>query len=183
MTLCRGFRPSGGSGSPTRSPEGRRLRGDAAAPALILGHVPDSDAVPPSAGSSIARYSGIYNADGGVVGEIRYVFGHLFGSAECSLCDITHSPVRRKPEWDRMVASLGVPIVLLHRNELDDALDAAVRDIELPMVVAHHEDGSASVALNADDLRQLRGSVGEFERALLTRRSLRQGAQGRDETT
>lgn len=145
--------------------------------------MPDSDAVPSPAGSSVVRYSGIYNADGGVVGEIRYVFGHLFGSAECSLCDITHSPVRRKPEWDRMVARVGLPIVLLHRNELDGALAAAVRDIALPAVVAHHADGSTSVALNADDLRQLRGSVGEFERALLTRRGLRQGAQSRDETT
>lgn len=70
------------------------------------------------------------------MGEIRYVFGHLFGSADCSLCDITHSPVRRKPEWDRMVARLGRPIVLLHRNELDGALDAAVRGIALPVVVA-----------------------------------------------
>lgn len=173
MTLCRGFRPSGGSGSPTRSPEGRRLRGDAVAPALILGHVPDSDAVPPPARSSIVRYSGIYNADGGVVGEIRYVFGHLFGSADCSLCDITHSPVRRKPEWDRMVARLGRPIVLLHRNELDPALEAAVREIALPVVVAHHANGSTSVALDADDLRQLRGSVTEFEQALLGRRTSR----------
>lgn len=101
------------------------------------------------------------------MGEIRYVFGHLFGSADCSLCDITHSPVRRKPEWDRMVARVGLPIVLLHRNELDGALDAAVRGIALPVVVAHHEDGSMSVALHADDLRQLRGSVDEFEQALL----------------
>lgn len=135
--------------------------------------MPDSDAVPPPAGSSIVGYSGIYNADGGVVGEIRYVLGHLFGSAECSLCDITHSPVRRKPEWDRMAARLGAPIVLLHRNELDPTLDAAVRDIALPVVVAHHTDGSTSVALDADDLRQLHGSVAEFERALLTRQGSR----------
>ncbi|GAA1672382.1 hypothetical protein GCM10009807_15650 [Microbacterium lacus] len=85
--------------------------------------MPDSDAFPPQVGSAIVGYSGIYNADGGVGGEIRYVLGHLFGSAECSLCDITHSPVRRKPEWDRMVARVGLPIVLLHRNELDPALE------------------------------------------------------------
>lgn len=44
----------------------------------------------------IVRYTGIYNADGGLVGEVRYVVGHLLGTAECALCDITHSPVRRK---------------------------------------------------------------------------------------
>jgi hypothetical protein len=110
---------------------------------------------------------GIYNADGGVVGEIRYLFGHLFGSAECSLCDITHSTVRRKPEWDRMVARMSVPVVVLHRDELDDGLESAVQGIPLPVVVARRADGSVSVALTADRLSRLGGSVEEFERALV----------------
>ena len=118
----------------------------------------------------ITGYSGIYNADGGLAGEIRYLLGHLFGSVECSLCDITHSPVRRKPEWDRMVARIGVPLVVLHRNELDERLAAAIRNVALPVVVAHHSDGSTSVALTADQLTQLGGSVNDFEHALLAQR-------------
>lgn len=130
----------------------------------------DSDAIHLPEKGAITGYTGIYNADGGLSGEIRYLFGHLFGSAECVLCDITHSLVRRKPEWDRMVARIGVPVVVLHRNELDAHLQAAVRDVTLPVIVAHRSDGSAHVVLTADQLAQLGGSVDEFERALLAQR-------------
>ena len=129
-----------------------------------------SDAAP---GQRIVRLVGVYDADGTLRGELAYWIGARLGRRHCSLCDITHSPVRRKPEWDRMVARLGRPIVLLHRNELDPALEAAVREIALPVVVAHHANGSTSVALDADDLRQLRGSVTEFEQALHGRQTSR----------
>ncbi len=132
--------------------------------------MPDSDAIDPSGDALITGYTGVYNADGGLAGEIRYLFGHLFGSAQCSLCDISHSLVRRKPEWDRMVTRLGVPVVVLHRNELDARLEATVRDVALPVVFAHRSDGTISVALTADRLAQLGGSVDEFERALLAQR-------------
>ncbi|WP_169582232.1 MULTISPECIES: hypothetical protein [Microbacterium] len=129
--------------------------------------MPDDD---PTHGAVIIRYSGIYNADGGMAGEIRYLFGHLFGTAECSLCDISHSPLRRKPEWDRMVARMSVPLVVLHRNEIDERLRAAVRGVPLPVVIAHHSDESISVALTADQLAEVGGSVERFERALLAER-------------
>jgi hypothetical protein len=117
----------------------------------------------------IVKYTGIYNADGGIIGEARYVIGHLLGTTECALCDITHSPIRRKPEWDRFAARLSVPIVVLHRNELDDELAVAISAEVLPVVVAHHANGSIQVALDAERLAQLDGSVAMFETALLTR--------------
>lgn len=117
----------------------------------------------------IVRYTAIYNADGGIVGEVRYVIGHLFGTTECALCDITHSPVRRKPEWDRMLVRLGVPMTVLHRNQLDAALTAALGTMPLPAVFAHHPDGSVTVALTAGQLDALRGSVSGFESALTGR--------------
>jgi hypothetical protein len=117
----------------------------------------------------IVRYTGIYNADGGLVGEVRYVVGHLLGTTECALCDITHSPVRRKPEWDRFVARLGIPFIVLHRNEVDDALTAAVHGETLPVVVAHRADGSITSVLSAAELTALDGSVEGLERALAAR--------------
>lgn len=126
----------------------------------------ESRSVEPERDDTIVRYSGIYNADGGLLGEARYVIGHLIGTAECALCDITHSPLRRKPEWDRMVARIGVPVVVLHRNELDDRLGAAVRDVRLPVVLAHRADGSIGVALTSDRLAEFDGSVDLFEQAL-----------------
>ena len=115
---------------------------------------------------SITSYSAVYNADGGLVGEARYVLGHLLGRTECALCDITHSPVRRKPEWDRMIARLPVPLHVLHRNEVAPELAALLGGAALPIVVAHHDDGSVSQILRADELTELGGSVEAFARAL-----------------
>jgi hypothetical protein len=123
--------------------------------------------VPSDTGDSlVVSYTGIYNADGGLVGEARYVIGHLFGTAECALCDITHSPVRRKREWDRMVQRLGIPVRLLHRNELDASLTGVVQSLTLPVVLAHRADGTVEVALTAERLSALDGSVDAFESAL-----------------
>lgn len=119
--------------------------------------------------SRIVSYTAIYNADGGVVGEVRYVIGHIFGTAECALCDITHSPVRRKPEWDRMLVRLGLPMTVLHRNELDPGLLAAIGSTPLPAVFAHHSDGSVTVSLSAEQLNGMGGSVSEFEKAIVGR--------------
>jgi hypothetical protein len=115
----------------------------------------------------IVSFTAVYNADGGIIGEVRYVIGHLLGMAECSLCDITHSPVRRKPEWDRMLAHLRVPVTVLHRNELDTSLLVAIGQTPLPAVFAHHADGTITVALSAERLGAIGGSVSEFERAIL----------------
>lgn len=125
-----------------------------------------SAARPSPVNNPVVRYSGIYKADGGLVGEARYIVGHLLRLTECSLCDITHSPLRRKPQWDSFVANLGVPFPVLHRNELDEELTVAIRDRQLPIVLAHRADGSLEVALDADQLAELDGSIERFSHAL-----------------
>ena len=67
---------------------------------------------------TVTRLVGVYDADGGLLGEAAYVWGKLRGTRHCSLCDITHELVRRKPEWDRMVAEIGTPVDLVHLNEM-----------------------------------------------------------------
>ena len=59
-----------------------------------------------------------------------------------------------------------MPIVVLHRNELDEQLRAAASGVDLPVVFAHRTDGSIDVALTAAELADLAGSVDRFERAL-----------------
>ena len=66
---------------------------------------------------SVVEVVGVYDADGGVVGELSYVIGHLLHRTDCSLCDVTHGSLRRKPQWDAMVARLPVRVRLVHRNE------------------------------------------------------------------
>jgi hypothetical protein len=110
----------------------------------------------------IVRYVGVYDADGGLAGELRYVVGHLLGTAECALCDITHSPVRRKRSWDAMVAALSVPFDLRHRNELTAAEQHGLAHMRLPVVAAEVTDGRYVELLDVDALRSCGGDVEAF---------------------
>lgn len=105
---------------------------------------------------------GVYDADGGWRGEASYVVGHMLGTRSCALCDVTHSAVRRKPEWDAMVRALGVPFALLHRNEMPADVIAAVGEHQLPLVLARVGE-SLKMLVPAADLALANGSVPEFE--------------------
>ena len=119
-----------------------------------------------SGAGDVDEVLGVYDADGGVRGELAYVVGHLLGRAECALCDITHSPVRRKPEWVAMTARLDVPVRVVHRNEVTPEERAAWATAGLPVVLARHTDGRHSVLLTREELARLDGSVEGFEVAL-----------------
>lgn len=120
----------------------------------------------------VVRYLGVYDADGGLTGELRYVIGHLLGTAECALCDITHSPVRRKRAWDAMVTELDAPFDLRHRNELTDAELLALAPMGLPVVAAELADGRWVQLLARDALDACDGDVDTF---LARLRSVRAG--------
>jgi hypothetical protein len=109
----------------------------------------------------VVGFTGVYDADGGLRGELAYVVGHLLGRTECALCDITHSAVRRKASWDRGVARLGVPFDLVHRNE-QSADVSAVTVEQLPCVVVHLVDGTRKVVLGKEQLRDVTGDVDRF---------------------
>jgi hypothetical protein len=123
-------------------------------------------------GGSVVELLGVYNADGGLLGEMRYVVGHLLGRVECQLCDITHSPVRRKREWDLLVSRFPLPLRVVHRNEIPAGVDLDVRSARLPAVYAVDEAGRARDVLGPDDLAGVDGSVEAFEQLLLERLSI-----------
>jgi hypothetical protein len=112
----------------------------------------------------VTRLTGVYHADGGVRGELAYVFGRLRGTAHCGLCDITHSTVRRKREWDAYVSGLPVPFDTVHLNERSDQVRVAT-DGRTPCVVAHTEDGLA-ILVPAEVLDQTGGEVSAFATVL-----------------
>lgn len=98
----------------------------------------------------------MYDADGGLRGELAYLAGKARGR-HCSLCDITHSPVRRRREWDAYVAALPVPFEVVHRNERDPRVADATSGLE-PCVVAECTDGGIVLLLDDAALRTA-GSV------------------------
>lgn len=116
--------------------------------------------------TTVVGLVGIYHADGGPIGEARYILGKLLGTAHCGLCDVTHSPVRRKPAWDAMVARLGVAVDLLHLNELPADVAAQVSAHGSPLVLGRTIDGTLQVLLGAPQIDGLGGSVERFETAL-----------------
>jgi hypothetical protein len=115
---------------------------------------------------AVTELIGVYHADGGIVGEAKYVIGKLLGTAHCALCDVTHSPVRRKPAWDAMVARLGVPVRLLHLNEMPPEVARAVDEHGSPVVLARLSDGTVALAIGPETLDGLGGSVEAFESAV-----------------
>lgn len=60
---------------------------------------------------------GVFDADGGWMGELRYVLGLVVGGKHCSLCDITHgyNPWGRR-EWKRVCADAPFEIRMIHRD-------------------------------------------------------------------
>jgi hypothetical protein len=115
---------------------------------------------------------GVYDADGGWRGELAYFFSHLLGRQHCSLCDITNSPVRRKASWDAMVAGLGVPFTLLHRDGRPPDVASATGD-GVPTVLARLESGELIELLGPGDLDEIRGDVTAFRYQLLAALSRR----------
>ena len=110
------------------------------------------------------RLVGVYDADGGVIGEIRYVIGHLLGHAHCTLCEITHGPLRKRKVFTDLEQRSAVPIELRHRNEISAAERAACGD-QLPCVLIETTEG-IEILLGPDDLATAHGDVNVFEALL-----------------
>jgi hypothetical protein len=115
---------------------------------------------------------GVYKADGGIIGEVSYFLGHLVGLRECNLCDITHSPVRKKNAFKVYEAKLlnerGIKMKLVHMNERTETELAASQGRE-PCVLLQYEDGSISMFLDYVELKAAAGSVESFEKLVDSR--------------
>lgn len=122
--------------------------------------------------SSGAKLIGVYKADGGIIGELSYFLGHLVGLRECNLCDITHSPIKKKSEFKKFEASLleqhGIEMKLVHMNERTEAELAASKGRE-PCVLLQYPDGSISMFLDYVELKAAGGSVESFAKLVESR--------------
>jgi hypothetical protein len=107
---------------------------------------------------------GVYDADGGIKGELRYLWGAYVRNQHCSFCEITHSKVRRRRQWSEFVSRCAVPFHALHLNELDSELAVFVAG-QAPCVVAGTTTGFVTVLTDAE-LQECGGSVERFEAVL-----------------
>lgn len=118
---------------------------------------------------------GIYKADGGIVGELSYFFGHLVGLRSCSLCDISHSPIMKKPSFKALEKHLlskhGIEVRMLHMNERNERELKASEGRE-PCILLEYPDQSISMFLDSSDLTALSGSVSSLKKLIESRLDL-----------
>ncbi|MCS4536153.1 hypothetical protein [Corynebacterium sp. HS2168-gen11] len=79
---------------------------------------------------------GVYNANGGLNGELAYLKGKLSGTTHCALCDITHgyNPLGKR-SWKQAAACSNVPISTVHLNEMDARTAAVMATTTAPAIV------------------------------------------------
>jgi len=118
---------------------------------------------------------GIYKADGGIVGELSYFFGHLIGIRSCSLCDISHSPIRKKSSFKVLEQHLldehAISVRMIHMNERNERELKASEGRE-PCMLLKYPDESISMLLDSADLTALSGSVSSLKKLILSRLDL-----------
>ncbi|MAD56823.1 MAG: hypothetical protein CL974_04675 [Euryarchaeota archaeon] len=107
---------------------------------------------------------GVYHADGGIVGELRYVFGKLRGTAHCALCDITHSYISEKKSMKECRSNSPVPFHLVHLNEQNEGLQSITEGVT-PCVVAETNEGFQLI-LYPEELEDCEKKVESFQQKL-----------------
>jgi hypothetical protein len=119
-----------------------------------------------------ATLIGVYKADGGIVGELAYFFGHLIGTRSCSLCDISHSPIKKKSSFKALERELlerhSISVRMIHLNERNERELKASEGRE-PCILLEYPDESISMFLDAVDLKALSGSVNSLQKLIESR--------------
>jgi len=114
--------------------------------------------------SSVDRLSLVYDARGGIVGELAYAIGRARGTRHCALCGLTHGRVRERQEWRVLRTSLAVSVRAYHLNDQPDDVAAAAAG-SAPAVVAH-SGSDAVLLLDRPELERVGGELEQFRFAL-----------------
>ena len=92
---------------------------------------------------------GIYDADGGFSGELRYAVGKILGQGKCALCDITHgwNPFGSR-SWKQACEASDLELDLVHRDKATAEQLAAATG--LPSIVRGHAGQWSEVLTTAE---------------------------------
>lgn len=114
--------------------------------------------------SELFRLIGVFNADGGFVGELKYGLNKLLNRSHCSLCDITHSGISEKKEMKQCRNTSPISFELIHRNEQPLELEAITLG-NAPCVAGQTIDGF-HILISRDELERCSGDVQQFSELL-----------------
>ena len=106
----------------------------------------------------------IYDADGSLVGELRYLVDKFLGRANCALCDLSHGwhPAGKRA-W-RQRQGTTTQLSWLHRDEVPHHVLAHVSG-SLPCI-AMDTNGRVDILITKDQLAQCEGDFMVFEQLL-----------------
>ncbi len=102
--------------------------------------------------TGINKIIGVYHADGGLIGEFKYITGKFFGGSHCSLCDITHGSMGKKDSWKKCEKKLKIPIDFVHLNERNPKLEKYTTNLT-PCIVGKTNTNYVMLVTN-DELRK-----------------------------
>mgnify|MGYP003690032055 FL=1 len=103
----------------------------------------------------------IYDADGSLAGELRYLIDKFLGRADCALCDLSHGwhPAGKRA-W-RQQQGATTQLSWLHRDEVPHHVLVHVSG-SLPCI-AMDTNGRVDILISKDQLAQCDGDVMVFE--------------------
>lgn len=109
---------------------------------------------------------GVYDADGGLWGELKYIFGKVSGQTRCTLCDLTHgwSP-RGKKDWSAFINEQAFEFLLVHRNEQVGELKKVTSD-RTPCIVQKVDD-RYTLIIDPEELGECQGDLEKFKTLLV----------------
>ena len=108
----------------------------------------------------MTRIIGVYNADGSILGELKFAMRKVAGRNNCGLCDLTHgwNPFG-KPSWKSACSASRIDIELLHRDELTGDQRNVAGD--LPAVIVNN-GGVWEKIMSAGDIITFKGTAPGF---------------------
>jgi len=103
---------------------------------------------------------GIYDAEDGLTGELKYLAGKLFSNKKCDLCDVTHgwNPFGKR-KWKKALEKESLSISLIHRNQASDLHKKVAGS--LPAIICN-KSGKWECILNSSELKRLKNNPEEI---------------------
>lgn len=96
----------------------------------------------------------VYNADSGLFNLLSDIAKKSFkGEGTCSLCDLTHNPLKVKKEWQEFVEQLPVKAVFDYKDTfLKTHTD--IGGVSFPVIFLKENDGSLHELLSAERINE-----------------------------
>ena len=102
----------------------------------------------------------IYNAEGSIFGELKYLYNKYVRDIKCSMCDITHNTLSEKKEWKNRCMVSHLKIECLHLDELPKDIENLVEG-NTPCVVAK-TSSTNEIIIENKELIAMKGNVDSF---------------------